>query len=89
MCGDGGPATVNGSLCRPDYRLHAKGLPWDPQYKTPETREAPPIAVSAVRFGPGSDFGFRKPFPFFDLLASRSETYWPKFGIGSVVLGVR
>ena len=56
---------------------------------TPSTNEAPPIAGSDVRFGAGSDFGFPKPFRFFDLAASRSEGHRPRFGIRSVSVGVR
>jgi len=55
----------------------------------PGTRKAPPTEASEVRFGTGSDFGFPNPFPFFDLLTSRSETTCPRFGIGSVSVGVR
>jgi hypothetical protein len=35
--------------------------------------EAPPIAVSKIRFGGRSVFGFLKPSHFFDLPATRSE----------------
>ena len=38
-------------------------------------------------FGAGSDFGFHKPFRFFDLPASRSESPTTGFGIGSVGIG--
>ena len=45
------------------------------------------IAISEVRFGARSDFGLYKPFRFFDLPASRSESPIIWFGIGSVGVG--
>ena len=39
---------------------------------------------SEIRFGRRSVFGFLKPFPFFDLHASRSESPATRFGTGSV-----
>jgi len=47
------------------------------------------IAISAVRFGAGSDFGFHNPSRFFDLPSSRSESRRRKFGMGSVSVGDR
>jgi hypothetical protein len=55
-----------------------KTLPWTTERK---------IAVSAVRFGDGSDFGFHKPFRFFDLPTTRSESRLRRFGIVSVGVG--
>ena len=49
----------------------------------------PQIALSEIQFGARSDFGFHKPFRFFDLPASRPESPTTGFGIGSVGVGVR
>jgi hypothetical protein len=49
--------------------------------------EAPPISVSQVRFGAGSDFGFMNPSRFFDLPASSPESPATGFGIRSVSVG--
>jgi len=42
------------------------------------------IAVSEIRFGRGSDFGFKNASHFFDLPAIHSESPIIMFGIGSV-----
>ena len=44
----------------------------------------PENADSEIRFGGGSMFGFLKPFPFFGLPATRSESPATGFGTGSV-----
>jgi hypothetical protein len=46
--------------------------------------QAPEISDSEVRFGRGSDFGFKKPSRFFGLPSSRSESTTTRFGMGSV-----
>jgi hypothetical protein len=43
-----------------------------------------PVAISAIRFGESSDFGFKNPFCFFDLPAARLEWTATWFGIRSV-----
>ena len=53
----------------------------------PHGRPRAQTAISAVRFGGGSDFGFHKPSPFFDLTASRSESRLRRLGLGSVGVG--
>ena len=45
---------------------------------------APPLADPEIRFGGGSVFGFLKPFRFFDLPATRSESPATGFGTGPV-----
>ena len=45
------------------------------------------IAISEIRFGARSDFGFHKPFRFFDFPASRSESPTTGFGMGSGEIG--
>ena len=51
--------------------------------KTTRGRE-PLISILEVRFGTESDFGFHKPFRFFDLPSIRSESPTTGFGMGSV-----
>ena len=50
---------------------------------------APPIAVSWIRFGGSSVFGFHEPSRFFDLPATRSESTATGFGMGSVSVACR
>jgi hypothetical protein len=47
----------------------------------------PQHAISGLRFGARSDFGFEKPCRFIDLPASRPEVHTTGFGIGSVEVG--
>jgi hypothetical protein len=57
------------------------GICWPPQIQDIAGKK---IAVSEIRFGGGSGFGFKNPSPFFDLSASRSQSPITWLGIGSV-----
>ena len=52
-------------------------MPWKTEHPGHRRR-------SEIRFGRSSVFGFLKPFPFFDLHATRSESHATGFGTGSV-----
>jgi len=47
-------------------------------------RLAPGSSRSEIQFDGGSEFGFLKPFPFFALPVTRSESPATGFGTGSV-----
>jgi len=52
---------------------------------TPEVLSAEsPVEISEFQLGGGSVFGYKKPSPFFDLPAARSESPATGFGIRSV-----
>ena len=73
-----------GSVVRPAPAFHGDGATAGRSAVSIPDINAPPLADPEIRFGGGSVFGFLKPFPFFDLHATRSESPATGFGTGSV-----